>query len=94
MTESVQHIFVGMSTETLKRLKFGHGLRRDGLTAVSARILPIPPGGPPIVERAHFVSCSGSVACTGKAAMPLPLLCHHQWCRPFDHRRFQLYAPP
>jgi hypothetical protein len=72
-----------------------HGIAADRLTAVSARTSSYFPTRARLSSTAGcFVSCAGSVHVRGKATTPLLLLRNHQWRRPFDHRRFQLCAPP
>jgi hypothetical protein len=58
--------FAGLSAAMQTWLKFGRGLHRCGLTAVSVRVLLLPHGVPHFIDRGCFVSCADSVGCTGK----------------------------
>jgi hypothetical protein len=63
---AAQRIFVGLSSVTQTRPKFGRGLCCRVITAVSTNVLLLSPGGPRVIDRGRFVSCTDSVACTGK----------------------------
>jgi hypothetical protein len=66
---AARYIFVGLFAVTQTRHKFGRGLHRRGLTAVSARVLLLSPGGECVIHHGRFVSCTDSVAYTRKGCV-------------------------
>jgi hypothetical protein len=59
---AARHIFIGLFAVTQMRPKFGRGLHRRGLTAVSARVLLLSPRGPCVIHHGRFISSADSVA--------------------------------
>jgi hypothetical protein len=82
-----RRILVAVSAVTQTRPKFGRSLRRRGLTAQSACVLPFTPGGPSASDRGRFVCCAPrrfrglhrEKGCTAASQSPPPSMALHHW---------------